>query len=127
MDPMSYQPAESRYDDMEYRRVGRSGLSLPAVSLGLWHNFGDDVPFERQRSILREAFDLGVTHFDLANNYGPPYGAAEENFGRHLRTTSATCATSWSSRARPAGTCGPGRTARSAARGSTSWPASTSP
>jgi L-glyceraldehyde 3-phosphate reductase len=85
MDPMSYQPAESRYDDMEYRRVGRSGLSLPAISLGLWHNFGDDVPFERQRSILREAFDLGVTHFDLANNYGPPYGAAEENFGRHLR------------------------------------------
>jgi L-glyceraldehyde 3-phosphate reductase len=65
--------------------VGRSGLALPAVSLGLWHNFGDDVPFERQRSILREAFDLGVTHFDLANNYGPPYGSAEENFGRHLR------------------------------------------
>ncbi len=82
---MSYQPAESRYDDMEYRRVGRSGLDLPAVSLGLWHNFGDDVPFERQQSILRTAFDLGVTHFDLANNYGPPYGAAEENFGRHLR------------------------------------------
>ena len=82
---MSYQPAESRYDDMQYRRVGRSGLDLPAVSLGLWHNFGDDVPFERQRSILRTAFDLGVTHFDLANNYGPPYGAAEENFGRHLR------------------------------------------
>ena len=81
---MSYQPAENRYDDMHYRRVGRSGLKLPAVSLGLWHNFGDDVSFERQRSILREAFDLGVTHFDLANNYGPPYGSAEANFGRHL-------------------------------------------
>ena len=65
--------------------MGRSGLDLPAISLGLWHNFGDDVPFERQQSILRAAFDLGVTHFDLANNYGPPYGAAEENFGRHLR------------------------------------------
>ena len=81
---MSYQPAENRYDDMHYRRVGRSGLKLPAVSLGLWHNFGDDMSFERQRSILREAFDLGVTHFDLANNYGPPYGSAEANFGRHL-------------------------------------------
>jgi len=81
---MSYQPSESRYDDMQYRRVGRSGLKLPAVSLGLWHNFGDDVPFERQRSILRAAFDAGVTHFDLANNYGPPYGSAETNFGHHL-------------------------------------------
>ena len=66
---------------MLYRRSGRSGLQLPAVSLGLWHNFGDDVPLERQRAILRRAFDLGVTHFDLANNYGPPYGAAESNFG----------------------------------------------
>jgi L-glyceraldehyde 3-phosphate reductase len=70
---------------MTYRRVGRSGLQLPAISLGLWHNFGDDVPFERQRETLRAAFDLGVTHFDLANNYGPPYGSAEENVGRHLR------------------------------------------
>ncbi|WOC12422.1 L-glyceraldehyde 3-phosphate reductase [Gordonia sp. MP11Mi] len=69
---------------MPYRRVGRSGLQLPAVSLGLWHNFGDDKPFETQRAILRRAFDLGVTHFDLANNYGPPYGSAETNFGRHL-------------------------------------------
>jgi L-glyceraldehyde 3-phosphate reductase len=69
---------------MTYRRTGRSGLDLPAVSLGLWHNFGDDVPFDRQRAILRRAFDLGVTHFDLANNYGPPYGAAETNVGRHL-------------------------------------------
>jgi L-glyceraldehyde 3-phosphate reductase len=70
---------------MPYRAVGRSGLKLPAISLGLWHNFGDDTPFDRQRSILRRAFELGVTHFDLANNYGPPYGSAETNFGRHLR------------------------------------------
>jgi L-glyceraldehyde 3-phosphate reductase len=74
---------------MSYRRCGASGLDLPAISLGLWHNFGDDVPFERQRDILRRAFDLGVTHFDLANNYGPPYGAAETNFGRHLRDSLA--------------------------------------
>ena len=69
---------------MIYRRCGRSGLKLPAISLGLWHNFGDDRPFERQRAILRRAFDRGVTHFDLANNYGPPYGSAEENFGRMM-------------------------------------------
>ena len=81
---MAYSAAENRYDSMTYRRTGRSGLDLPAISLGLWHNFGDDVPFERQRAILRRAFDLGITHFDLANNYGPPYGAAETNFGRHL-------------------------------------------
>jgi L-glyceraldehyde 3-phosphate reductase len=71
---------------MEYRRSGRSGLKLPAVSLGLWHNFGDDKPLATQRAILRRAFDLGITHFDLANNYGPPYGSAEENFGRILAT-----------------------------------------
>lgn len=81
---MTYLPADSRYGPMPYRRVGRSGLKLPAVSLGLWHNFGDDKPFETQRAILRRAFDLGITHFDLANNYGPPYGAAETNFGRHF-------------------------------------------
>ena len=81
---MAYRAADDRYDSMTYRRTGRSGLDLPAVSLGLWHNFGDDVPFDRQRAILRRAFDLGVTHFDLANNYGPPYGSAEVNFGRHL-------------------------------------------
>lgn len=81
-----YRADPDRYDErMPYRRVGRSGLKLPAVSLGLWHNFGDDVPFATQRDILRRAFDLGITHFDLANNYGPPYGAAEENFARHLR------------------------------------------
>lgn len=82
---MTYTAAENRYDTMPYRRVGRSGLKLPAISLGLWHNFGDDKPFEVQRAILRRAFDLGVTHFDLANNYGPPYGSAETNFGRHFR------------------------------------------
>lgn len=82
---MTYVAAETRYDSMPYRRVGRSGLKLPAVSLGLWHNFGDDKAFETQRAILRRAFDLGVNHFDLANNYGPPAGSAETNFGRHLR------------------------------------------
>ena len=80
-----YTPSDDRYDTMKYRQIGRSGLRLPAVSLGLWHNFGDDVPFERQRDMLTTAFDHGVTHFDLANNYGPPYGSAEQNFGRHLR------------------------------------------
>ena len=83
---MSYQPADGRYDAMRYRRVGRSGLLLPAISLGLWQNFGGDRPFETQRAIVRRAFDLGITHFDLANNYGPPYGSAEENFGRILAT-----------------------------------------
>ncbi|MET7305811.1 MULTISPECIES: L-glyceraldehyde 3-phosphate reductase [unclassified Streptomyces] len=78
----SYRAAGSRYDSMEYRRTGRSGLKLPAVSLGLWHNFGDDRTLDSQRAILRRAFDLGVTHFDLANNYGPPPGSAELNFGR---------------------------------------------
>jgi L-glyceraldehyde 3-phosphate reductase len=82
---MSYRPAEDRYDSMTYRRTGRSGLDLPAISLGLWHNFGDDAPFDRQRQILRRAFDAGITHFDLANNYGPPYGSAESNFGRVLK------------------------------------------
>jgi L-glyceraldehyde 3-phosphate reductase len=81
---MAYRAADDRYDSMTYRRTGRSGLDLPAISLGLWHNFGDDMPVDRQRDILRRAFDLGVTHFDLANNYGPPYGSAETNFGRHL-------------------------------------------
>jgi L-glyceraldehyde 3-phosphate reductase len=81
---MNYRATDSRYDSMTYRRTGRSGLDLPAISLGLWHNFGDDMPFDRQRAILRRAFDRGITHFDLANNYGPPYGSAETNFGRHL-------------------------------------------
>ncbi|MHA7189267.1 L-glyceraldehyde 3-phosphate reductase [Arthrobacter sp. MDT2-16] len=82
---MTYSPADDRYESMPYRRVGASGLHLPAVSLGLWHNFGDDKAFGVQRDILRRAFDLGVTHFDLANNYGPPAGSAETNFGRHLK------------------------------------------
>jgi L-glyceraldehyde 3-phosphate reductase len=83
---MTYVPSPDRYDAMTYRRCGRSGINLPAVSLGLWHNFGDDRPLDTQRAIVRRAFDLGVTHFDLANNYGPPYGSAEENFGRLLAT-----------------------------------------
>ena len=79
---MSYLPAPDRYERMQYRRSGRSGLQLPELSLGLWNNFGDDFPFESGRAIVRRAFDLGISHFDLANNYGPPYGSAEENFGR---------------------------------------------
>jgi L-glyceraldehyde 3-phosphate reductase len=82
----TYLPAPGRYDAMQYRRCGRCGLQLPAVSLGLWQNFGGDRPLEAQRAIVRRAFDLGITHFDLANNYGPPYGSAEENFGRLLAT-----------------------------------------
>jgi L-glyceraldehyde 3-phosphate reductase len=83
---MTYVPSPDRYDTMPYRRCGRSGIHLPAVSLGLWHNFGHDKPLTGQREIVRRAFDLGITHFDLANNYGPPYGSAEENFGRILTT-----------------------------------------
>ncbi|MFJ8883377.1 L-glyceraldehyde 3-phosphate reductase [Streptomyces sp. NPDC102402] len=84
-DSLSYLADTARYDSMEYRRTGRSGLRLPAVSLGLWHNFGDDRALGSQRAILRRAFDLGVTHFDLANNYGPPPGSAELNFGKLFR------------------------------------------
>src|SRR6186997_3223032 len=82
---MTYEPAADRYDRMQYRRCGRSGLELPAISLGLWQNFGGDKPSEESRAIVRRAFDRGITHFDLANNYGPPYGSAEKNFGRILR------------------------------------------
>jgi L-glyceraldehyde 3-phosphate reductase len=82
---MTYIADEQRYERLPYRRCGRSGLKLPVISLGLWHNFGDDRALDTQRAILRRAFDLGVTHFDLANNYGPPYGSAEINFGRLLR------------------------------------------
>src|SRR5205823_1338260 len=81
LDRVTYLAAEDRYKSMEYRRCGRSGVQLPTVSLGLWHNFGDTKPLETQRAVLRRAFDLGVTHFDLANNYGPPSGSAEANFG----------------------------------------------
>jgi L-glyceraldehyde 3-phosphate reductase len=81
-----YVPADDRYDRMLYRRTGRSGLKLPAISLGLWWNFGHDRPLETSRAIVRRAFDLGITHFDLANNYGPPYGSAEETFGALMRS-----------------------------------------
>jgi L-glyceraldehyde 3-phosphate reductase len=83
--PLTYTAAGDRYEQIPYRRCGRSGVRLPEVSLGLWHNFGDEQPIATQRAILRRAFDLGVTHFDLANNYGPPYGSAETNFGRLFR------------------------------------------
>ncbi|GBH26623.1 L-glyceraldehyde 3-phosphate reductase [Burkholderia vietnamiensis] len=82
---MAYEAASERYADMQYRTCGKSGLKLPALSLGLWHNFGDSTPIATQREILRTAFDLGINHFDLANNYGPPYGSAEINFGRLLK------------------------------------------
>ena len=82
---MNYQAKPARYDTMPYRFCGKSGLKLPAISLGLWHNFGDATPLATQREMLRTAFDLGITHFDLANNYGPPYGSAETNFGAHLK------------------------------------------
>src|SRR6202789_2470089 len=83
--PTQYVPAGDRYDSMEYRRCGRSGLKLPAISLGMWQNFGDDRPLANSRAILRRAFDLGITHFDLANNYGRPYGSAEINLRRIFR------------------------------------------
>ena len=81
---MNYTSNQDRYGQMPYRRCGKSGLLLPAISLGLWHNFGNITPFNTQQSILRTGFDLGITHFDLANNYGPPYGEAERNFGIHM-------------------------------------------
>src|ERR1700730_2629628 len=80
--PTLYVPGAERYERMPYRRCGRSGVQLPAISLGLWHNFGGDRPLQKRRAMLRRAFDLGITHFDLANTYGPPYGSAETNFGR---------------------------------------------
>ena len=107
-----YLANEKRYDGMKYERCGRSGVLLPRVSLGFWHNFGSVDPYERSREITRYAFDNGITHFDLANNYGPAYGSAEETLGR--------C----SSRRRQATTCGLALTA-SGARGNTSWQAST--
>ncbi|MCB0806684.1 MAG: aldo/keto reductase, partial [Bacteroidales bacterium] len=79
---MEYKAAENRYETMPYQRCGRSGLKLPRISLGLWHNWGDTDDFENARSMIHRAFDLGITHFDLANNYGPPYGSAERNFGK---------------------------------------------
>src|SRR3954471_9965586 len=85
MSGMTYVPADDRYERSPYRRCGRSGIQLPAISLGLWNNFGDDKPLETQRAMLRRSFDRGICHFDLANNYGPPAGSAETNFGRHMR------------------------------------------
>jgi L-glyceraldehyde 3-phosphate reductase len=82
---MTYLPSESRYKKMKYNRCGKSGLKLPAISLGLWNNWGDGDDYENSRSMIHSAFDLGITHFDLANNYGPPYGSAERNFGKILR------------------------------------------
>ncbi|MCB9207371.1 MAG: L-glyceraldehyde 3-phosphate reductase [Ignavibacteriales bacterium] len=82
---MNYNPAENRYEKMKYNRCGKSGLKLPAISLGMWHNWGGIDNFENARAMLRTAFDLGITHFDLANNYGPPYGSAEENFGKMFK------------------------------------------
>ncbi|MDB5895012.1 MAG: aldo/keto reductase, partial [Rhodoferax sp.] len=84
--PIPYQAADTRYESMAYRRTGMSGLKLPAITLGLWHNFGDATAMANQRAMLRTAFDLGITHFDLANNYGPPAGSAETNFGAHFRS-----------------------------------------
>lgn len=81
---MPYFAKDDRYQKIPYKRCGRSGLKLPVISLGLWHNFGDITPFQTQQAILRTAFDNGITHFDLANNYGPPYGEAERNFGIHM-------------------------------------------
>ncbi|MGR3343276.1 MAG: aldo/keto reductase, partial [Paracoccaceae bacterium] len=86
---MTYIPASDRYEKMVYRRCGNSGLKLSAISLGLWHNFGGDTPHDLKREMCRTAFDLGITHFDLANNYGLPYGSAEESLGEILRTASA--------------------------------------
>ena len=91
---MTHIAAADRYDSMDYRRCGRSGLKLPPLSLGLWHNFGNDHPLDLGRDMVRRAFDLGITHFDLANNYGPPYGSAESNFGRIMERTCVPTATS---------------------------------
>ena len=113
---MTWLPDSKRYDTMVYRRCGRSGLLLPAISLGLWQNFGASRPLENSRAILRRAFDLGITHFDLANNYGPPYGSAEESFGRILPAISRASGTSSSSRPRRATTCGRGRMASGGSR-----------
>src|SRR3954452_7670466 len=110
---------------MQYRRSGRSGLKLPAISLGLWWNFGGEIPYERSRAALRRAFDLGITHFDLANNYGPPYGSAEEAFGEGLRDTSRPYRDELVISTRRAMTCGRARTA-SGARASTCSRRSTS-
>ena len=111
---MTYQANPSRYATMPYRTCGRSGLKLPAVSLGLWHNFGDATPMENQRAMLRTAFDLGITHFDLANNYGPPTAAPRPILASTCGAISNPTATNSSSPAKRGGTCGPARTAQAA-------------
>jgi L-glyceraldehyde 3-phosphate reductase len=92
---VTYVAADNRYESLRYRRCGRSGLLLPPLSLGLWHNFGGERPFETQRAIVRRAFDLGITHFDLANNYGPPYGSARRTSAGCWPPTCARTGTSW--------------------------------
>ena len=121
-----YTAATDRYSGTDYRQVGTSGLYLPPISLGLWWNFGDNLPFDRQRALLRHAFDRGITHFDLANNYGPPYGSAETNFGRMMREDFAPYRDELiiSSKAGLGHVAGPVR--RPTVRGSTSWRARTS-
>ena len=116
---MTYVPADDRYAQIPYRRSGRSGLKLPAISLGLWHNFGDDKPLDNQRAIALRAFDRGITHFDLANNYGPPAGQRRDQLRQAARDRpQALPRRARSSRPRPATTCGPAPTA-SGARAST--------
>ena len=116
-----YHAAPARYDAMQYRRTGVSGLKLPAISLGLWHNFGDATPFQTQRDMLRTAFDLGITHFDLANNYGPPYGSAETNFGEHMRRDFRPYRDELIISSKAAMTCGLVRMGKEAVRASTFW------
>ena len=110
-----YTPSAERYQQMTYRRCGRSGVKLPILSLGLWHNFGDKTPFETQQAMLRTAFDHGIVHFDLANNYGPPYGEAERNFGKHMDADWRPNGTSCSFPPRRDTTCGTGPTGTTAA------------
>lgn len=104
--PTEYRAVQDRYDEMTYRRCGNSGIKLPAISLGLWHNFGFVDSLEKGRNMLRAAFDAGITHFDLANNYGPPYGSAEENFGIILKRDFCIIATNYSFRLKQDTTCG---------------------
>lgn len=109
-----YSANEGRYDSMLYRRCGRSGIQIPAVALGLWHNFGSHSTMENVKAMAHYAFDNGICHFDLANNYGPEYGTAEENFGRPWRVPSVRTGMSSLSAQKPAGTCGPALTGTSA-------------
>ena len=120
-----YKAADDRYDSMPYARSGRSGLDLPKISLGLWQNFGTEAPLETVREMLLNSFDRGVTHFDLANNYGPPYGSAEYNFGQIMASDLAPYRDELIISTKAGSTCGPVRTVRVAAVASTYWRAST--